>query len=347
MKKILCVFIFLCASLSAFTQSFKDDEETKQILIPKQVYVGDSARLQYSFSTPKDIFFDAMPAFRNVQDITLDFSSPVFDCIKNDCTILNAALVRSGINYTITVSFVPWKTGKITFPQFDLADVIPIFSKSNSSESSRGIFKVEFAPIFIDSLAEKMNASSLRSPSSPVTLPGTNYVLWTIIISFVLAAFLIAFFLAKLPRIIRKIKLFKKKVLFLRNSILTRLHLIFLARAHKAGDPEFATAWQRIMRSYLSIRFGTDFFPVSSSKIKDRLFSFAGQTMNAKQKKSAEVLSAFFVRTDYIKFAHDSIDSRLLPAEEHEAVFSKNERNRLIKRTSIAIQTLESGDVKK
>ena len=344
MKKILSAALIIALSLPMFSQGFKDDDETKQILIPRQVYVGDSARLQYSFSTPKDIFFDAMPAFRNVQDITLDFSSPVFDCIKNDCTIQNAALVRSGISYTITVTFVPWKTGKITFPQFDLADVIPIFSKAEGTQ--RGIFKIEFAPIFIESLAEEMNASTLRSPSSPVTLPGTNYVLWTIIISFVLAAFLLALLLAKLPRIIRKIKLFRKRFLFLRNSILTRLHLIFLARAHKAGDPEFASAWQKIIRTYLSIRFGSDFFPVSASRIRETILSFTEDLITPKQKKSVDVISDFFIRTDYIKFARNSIDARLLPAEEHEAGFLKNERNRLIKRTAIAIQTLESGDKK-
>ena len=52
-------------------------------------------------------------------------------------------------------------------------------------------------------------------------------------------------------------------------------------------------------------------------------------------------LVQLFKRTDYIKFARGSIDSRLLPASEHETVLGKYERKSIVKSTDSLIQKIE------
>ena len=53
------------------------------------------------------------------------------------------------------------------------------------------------------------------------------------------------------------------------------------------------------------------------------------------------------MRTDYIRFASGSIDSKLLPAETHQALFVENEKKSMVAETYKIIDLLEKGECSK
>ena len=57
---------------------------------------------------------------------------------------------------------------------------------------------------------------------------------------------------------------------------------------------------------------------------------------------SVEDLTSMFIRTDYIRFAHDSIDSQLYPPAEHQAKLVGGERKSLADMILKAISVFES-----
>ena len=116
-----------------------------------------------------------------------------------------------------------------------------------------------------------------------------------------------------------------------------------LSRNKKNSDIEFCIAWQKIIRSYLTLRLAKNFSCIPSSAISKAIHSaFYADTKEFIPINFISTLSLLFKRTDYIKFAAGSIDSKLQPAVEHETVLSKNERSSIINETVTSIQILET-----
>ncbi len=338
-KVLLAAFIFFTASQILFSQELNSSaEDISQVLIPRQVFLGDTAQLQYSFTTPEDIFSEFSETSSDTQSIKLDFSSSEFDSLKEKCTIIDASLVRSGITYIITVSFIPWKTGTIEFPQFNLFTIA-----GNKTSVSSHSFIISFQSITIESLAEKTDSTALCSPSAPVTLPETNYILWLLIASIVFFILLCAFLIAKSPKIASRIKKIKQSLIFLNNRIFTKLRLFILSKNKKISDTDFCISWQKIIRSYLTLRLAKNFYCIPSSGISKAIYSsFYKDTEEFIPINFISSLSLLFKRTDYIKFAAGSIDSRLQPESKYKTSLSKNERSDIINETVTSIQILET-----
>ena len=338
-KVLLNAFIFFTLSQFLFSQAQNTSvEDISQILIPRQVFLGDTAQLQYSFTTPEDIFSEFSEVSSDAQTIKLDFSSQEFDSLKEKCTIIDASLVRSGITYIITVSFIPWKTGTIDFPQFNLFN-----TAGNRTVPSSRSFLIAFQSITIESLAEKTDSTALCSPSAPVTLPETNYILWLLIASIVLFILLCAFLIAKSPKIASRIREIKQGLIFLNNRILTKVRLFLLSKNKKISDSDFCISWQKIIRSYLTLRLAKNFFCIPSSEISKAIYSaFFTDAKEFIPINFISTLSLLFKRTDYIKFAAGSIESRLQPESKYKTSLSKNERSDIINETVTSIQILET-----
>ena len=111
-------------------------------------------------------------------------------------------------------------------------------------DSSKTQHKIRLQGMNIISLSENLGAVSLRPPVSPLLLPGTNYILWTLIVVGVLLLFGICFVLAKMRAIQEAWYNLRERLGLIRMSQLTRRHLKKLA-AKKCSDVEYATEWQK------------------------------------------------------------------------------------------------------
>ncbi|MBP5441805.1 MAG: hypothetical protein J6Y60_01050 [Treponema sp.] len=345
MKRFFSLIFCLALSCSAlFAQSSLNaaDDFVQQILFPKIVYVGDQTELQFTFNSPVDFFAPADPAHINGDTLYIDPSQPEFFSADESFTVKQVALYRNGMSYTLQVSFIPWKPGVIDIPSFNLnACIIGSKTEDGQTPETFGEYRIDLQPFTVESLSQKSGDLSLRPPSPPILLPGTNYVLWTVIIAGIIFLFLITFLLARIRVIQEFYYTIREKLGLMRNSHVTRRKLKRLLDS-QADDVDFASSWQRIVRSYLEYRFGCPFGSVTASHVAGVINNATGNMLSDNQESAVMDLVSLFTRTDYIVFAQGSIDSRLDPPQEHEAAFAEGERMEIIKITDRCIVGLEA-----
>ncbi|MBR7078923.1 MAG: hypothetical protein IKI40_00180 [Treponema sp.] len=335
---ISCYALFAQSSLSAA------DDFVQQLLFPKIVYVGDQTELQFTFNSPIDFFALADPAKITGDSLYIEPSRPEFLSADDTFTVKQVILYRNGMTYTLQVSFIPWRPGVIDIPVFDLNTCIRDVKVDDSQNTEQYIaYGIDLQPFTVESLSQKNGDLSLRPPAAPILLPGTNYVMWTLIIGGVLFLFLITFLLARLRTIQEFYYTIREKLGLMRNSRVTRHKLKRLLDADDS-DVDFASSWQKIVRSYLEYRFACPFASVTASHLAGVINNATGNMLSDNQESAVMDLVSLFTRTDYIVFAQGSIDSRLDPPQEHEAAFAEGERKEIVKITDACIVGLESVD---
>ncbi|MBP5748227.1 MAG: hypothetical protein J6W63_07705, partial [Treponema sp.] len=176
------VFVFLLLLGSAvFCQQASLNlamEDVNQILIPKEVYVGDTAELRFSFNAPVDLFAGVPAEKIKNGELLLSTENPSFKMQNYDVKQISLRLI--GRTYTLSLVFVPWVTGTINFPSFDLNALIHSETKvSIPEELADKPFVIELQSVEVLSLVQKYNAITLRPPLPPSLLPGTNYIVWS------------------------------------------------------------------------------------------------------------------------------------------------------------------------
>ena len=282
--------------------------QTQQILVPKQVYIGDKAELRCTFSTAEKIQAEGFCS-------ELDYSQ--YD-------IKNVQLLPSGNNYyTLTITFIPWRTGEISLPDYSLS-----IEGSEAGSSSEG-FIIHFNPVSIVSITEKDSITTLRDSASPLLLPGTIYKLYGSLVALIIILIIG----------IRLIVKHKDVAFFVKNLILavknnsnrrkTIKQLNKLAKNTQLADNDAAAEIQKIMRTYLEKRFNFPFSKTVSSEMY-KSFMQITQGLLAEEKESAfEDIVTAFVRTDYIRYSSASS-------------FNDGEKEALIKKLIEDIVALEN-----
>ncbi|MCR5762464.1 MAG: hypothetical protein K6G00_03685 [Treponema sp.] len=327
-KHKLLIFSFtICILCTLF--AFADE----QIITPKSIYVGDTAELRYMFQSHTDLFLMADPSRINGDTVILDTSSQVFKKMEDVFLVKKAVLQRVGITYTVIITFVPWVTGEISFEEWNLNELC-----GNNSDAAPLLIKL--SPIPVMSILKRTDSSGEGNPVSPILIPGTNYVLWGLIITLLIVLVFIAIFIARFSLIAEKFLELKENIGFSRNAIITKRKLNALKK-RPYSDMDFASTWQKIMRAYLEYRFGTPFSSVTASSFYSVISDLTGDMLNMEQDNAVMSLQGLFRRTDYIRYAAGSIDSVQLPEEEHKAGFIDGERDNIIDVSVSDIEGLE------
>ena len=331
LKKILLFALLICpVSFSLFAEDDAHKENVRQVLLPREVFIGDQAQIQYSFISQVDFFASLDPS--QIKNDTVVFSTELteFSSVTDLCTIRDFRLQRNGNSYTLFISFIPWQPGTIDFDPFDLNRICVESSVlQDQNEEPKAPFIIDLSAIEIASLVEKMGITSQRPAIAPLLLPGTTYIIWMFIILAVILIFAVAFILVKLAAIIANWKTVRELIYQAKNSRTARRRLKKLLSKNYSDD-EFACEWQKIVRTFLYKKYDYSFEAIPAGRIFNAVNRLTGGTMSEKQQSYIEEMSSMFRRCDYVKFAAGSIDSRLLPAEDHAAVFSINEKKGLV-----------------
>lgn len=318
----------------------------QQIMNPKIVYVGDEACISYTFTNPVDLFVlcDASKLDKDI--LQLDVTREAFSSVAKLCTVTEANLQRIGISYTLNVKFIPWITGDIDFPPFDLNEYCRAKNISDErlalvSEENLSVFSVDLEPVKIASMAERTRSLNLRPAASPVLMPGTRRFVFFMTVLVILGLSLILALLIKLHAVLEGMLLCKDFLGHFINVIKTKANLRKLSK-NSLGDSDFCLQWQKIMRLYLSRRFNVSFASVTSNKIHDVVCNLNAGLLSDGQEINVVELMALFMRTDYIIFASGSIDSRMEPESEHSSNFLDGEKAHLMDQTYICIRKMEN-----
>lgn len=312
---VIFAFFFLLKPL------FADD---MQIVLPKIVYIGDTVEIRYVFHSDARLFSGDFSTKPNAR-LNLRTDYLLFKASEEDFTIRSAFLEKINSEYTLSLTVVPWKTGYLSIPQFNLNSLVNFSSNFAVGKQVSFVsvpFIVNLSPVEVRSLVKKTGVQSFMPPSSPLTLPGTAALLVIIgIVSLILFSFVI-FVLIRIPQIA---KFFRRLSYLLSLKKNTRRAIKNISRLMKSSskiksDKEFARMLQNLIREFLGKRFSHDFSSVTTGKLYNFFLDLCAGDMDENQERPVEKLFSIFLRLDYIRF---SKDAAFLVQGKHK---SQNER---------------------
>lgn len=330
-KIILPLFVFTLCTVSLSAQNAQN-----QVVIPKQIFVGDSAELKITFSSPVDFFANIHTDNRNTKrqqnrngtdaiELTAQNFTRKID--GAEYTIKKITLEKSAANrqdtgqqsYVFSIIFTPWKTGEIKIPPYNLGEA---FGFEND-------FLITPSTIEIDSILKQKNINPNFAPSKgPVLIPGTTYKIYFQII--LIIVLLVAFIrvLIKWHDVNLFFKNVKLKLLYRRNKKSTVKVLNKLCES-KNTDREIADIIQIVMRNYLQVRFDYPFTKSATNELMKGFDEIYCGLLDDAKADAVEDLTGIFIRTDFVRYGKDG-------------QFESGEKNRMICELLKIIETLEN-----
>lgn len=289
----------------------------QQILIPKKVYIGDTAELRCTFNSP-DPFLKQLTSSGTAELPLVSQSTEP----QEEYVIKNISLSPSGIDfYQLTITFIPWKTGDLLFPSMEIegSDIV-----------------LEFQPIQIVSLIanENTNTSTIRDTAAPLLLPGTTYKLYGTLSGFVIFLIICIRIILKRKNIlfyINQKRLLKKYKKNKKQTIRNLYKIADEAEAAKIDDQTAAENFQKSLRTYLEIRFDYPFTHTVASEIMQGWQTATGGLLSDTKTEAFGNIAASFIRTDFIRYSKNG-------------KFEENELINMIEKIISQIQILEQNE---
>jgi len=273
--------------------------EIKQNLIPKQVYIGDNAQLLCSFNSNSAVLTALLG---EKERISLSAENFVQSLNYNDYDIKEISLSRAGLDYyNLNISFVPWRTGLISLPDYRLI--------SDLLENQEIV--ISFEPFSIVSLTEEEGITSIRDIEAPLLLPGTIYKLYAgIILTLILLIIAIRLIVKhkKVARffrnliILRKYKANKKKAIKQLNALCKKKEA---DKESQLSDAYFAENIQKILRKYLDFRFAFPFSKTVTSRMQEEFNRIFEASSELQKLQACKNICAAFEKTDFIRYSPD------------------------------------------
>lgn len=284
----------------------------QQILMPKKVYIGDTAELRCTFNSPA-------PQLKQLTVNGIAKLPFVSQTDTEDYVIKDVSLAPAGVDfYQLTITFVPWKTGDLLFPPMEIEGTDTL---------------LEFQPLQIVSLitAENASTTTLHDTAAPLLLPGTAYKLYGTLAAIVLLLIILIRLFVKRKSLmfyINNKRLLKK---YKKNKKQTKKALYKIADT--AGQTDFnaktaAENLQKVLRNYLEVRFDYPFTRTVTSDIMAGWQSVTGGLCSDKKEDAFGKIAACFIRTDYIRYSKGGS-------------FEKDELVKLVEKLVLIIETLE------
>lgn len=289
----------------------------QQILIPKKVYIGDTAELRCTFNSPDPFLKQLTSSGTAKLPLVSQSTEP-----QEEYVIKNISLSPSGIDfYQLTITFIPWKTGELLFPSMEIegSDIV-----------------LEFQPIQIVSLIanENTNTSTIRDTAAPLLLPGTTYKLYGTLSGFVIFLLICIRIILKRKNIlfyINQKRLLKKYKKNKKQTIRNLYKIADEAEAAKIDDQTAAENLQKTLRTYLEIRFDYPFTHTVTSEIMQGWQTATGGLLSDTKTEAFGNIAASFIRTDFIRYSKNG-------------KFEENELINLIEKIISQIQILEQNE---
>lgn len=301
--------------------------ESKQILMPKQVYIGDKAELRVTFPLNSDL----AKKLQTKKTLSTEFFDGNLDF--NICEIKSITVSPEGQDKAfLQIQFTAWKTGLIQLPEYNLSRALAAENSIHNINKDTDL-AIHFEPVEIVSLIGTEENIPLKAEASPLLIPGTSYIIYVQVISAALIIILA----------IRMIIKHKAIALFFKNQRLLRKYKKNRRSTEKKlealieknpSDHDFAETIQQIMRNYLEVRLEAPFTHSMTSEL-GTVFAKATLNLLPQEKEDAfyEIIPVF-VRTDYIRYGKEN-------------KFNPGERNQIIEGLLKNISILENTKIQK
>lgn len=272
--------------------------------MPKIIYTGDIVEIRYIFQSEESLFSGDFENQSASLVLRTDYS--IFLAKADDFFVKSANLEKSGSQYTLSLSIIPWKTGFISFPRFNLSSLVAFSQNKEFSGISTPVI-ISLSQIEVKSLAQKTKSHSFLPQSSPLVMPGTTAFLIFLALSALFLFFLMMYALLRLPKIAGMVRNLSYLYSLKKKSRKTIKKLLNLQKKSvSSNDKDFAHEVQHILRAFLTNRFSTDFFSVTSSTMYQVFSELLGYSLSEHQETTIENLLSIFNRLDYVRYAENA-----------------------------------------
>lgn len=324
LKIIIFSLFFVMIENYSFSQQFF---QTEQILVPRKVYIGDSAQLQCSFNSD----LENLENLKKNEFFPLSLEGFESSLNSKDYEIKNVQITKTNTNfYTLIITFVPWKIGFIKFPDYDISKN---FGEKKDSQNPQ---KVSFNEIEIVSITQQNSITTPRAELPPILLPGTTYKIYIVIIILLILFFLIIQVLIRHKKIATFFKTKKLLRKYKKNKKITIKSLLKL-KDENISDKEISEKIQKLMRNYLSTRFEFSFLNCTSSEIMNAFYKATNNLASEKKESAVCEIVGIFIRTDFIRFSNNSY-------KNEKSQFLENEKITIIDNLIKNIELIEESE---
>ena len=220
--------------------------KSQQLLVPRQVYIGDRAELRCTFNSASSKLKEITAT--GPAELSLDLFDTELD--SSNYEIKDVKLLPSGVDfYQLSITFVPWKTGSLQFPQVILEDTI-----------------IDFEAIEISSIVKEKKLTSIKESQAPFLLPGTTYKLYATLIIIILLIILIVRLIVKHQSVSFFIRSRLLQLKCWHSKKVTEKKLRAQLKSLEQSDKEWAENTQKIMRKFLSVKYQLDLLKLQLQK---------------------------------------------------------------------------------
>ena len=300
MKKFLLLFLVFFLSASVL---FSDN---LQLVMPKIIYIGDTVEIHYVFHSEAKAFsgnFSDSPACSLNLNTNYDF----FRANDSDFTVKTARLEKVNAEYTLTLTIIPWKTGLLQIPPFNLNSLVNSSMDFAVSKKSPVFtpFIISLSPIEVKSLVTKTKNKSFMPQSAPLVMSGTTGFLAILAVGAFFLFSLIVFILLHIPRVGFFLRNLSRLYFLKKNSrrAIKKLRRLQKESDRIPSDKDFSEKIQHIVRKFLQGRFNRDFSSITTGSLYNIFTDLCGGELEESQDNTVEKLISIFSRLDYIRFS--------------------------------------------
>lgn len=283
--------------------------DSLQIVLPKIVSIGDTVEIRYIFHSEAKIFggdfSDSPSAYLN-----LNTEYEFFKANAADFTVRKAILEKVNAEYTLTLAVIPWRTGYLSIPPFNLNSLVN--SSINYSITRKPpVFTpyiITLSPIEVKSLVAKTGNKNFMPQHAPLLMPGTTAFLAVTAISALAVFSILLFTLLHIPKVAHFIRNVTYLYSLKKNSRKSIKRILKLQKESRIieADKDFAEKLQHILRDFLAKRFSHDFSSVTTAKLYFEFTELCGGELDEHQENTVESLLSIFNRLDYVRFAENA-----------------------------------------
>lgn len=246
------------------------------ILIPREVFVGDTAELSFESG-----------AFSSILEPGTLYALPSEDFpVSDDLAIKSILVAQNGAAASVTIRFVPWKAGVLTIPSFELKKV-----------------RVMPPVVRIASLVEKTGRTVIEPARPPLLVPGTTWLLYGSVAAFLCLAALGSFAAVRLGKYFLQSP--GKRNAKRRAAVFMKEAKALERAAGKTSSSSWYARFSLLLRRYLGAFCEEDFLaflPLTGSEISFRVRCKTEPMDPSGSGAFADRTAALFSASDAIRF---------------------------------------------
>lgn len=279
----------LSSSSWLWSQTVPHINFSSSVLIPKDVFVGDTAELRCTLETQLLL----MPEEVDFQQVTLETKYE-----DSDFTVVRLELKKIEQGYNLSIFFIPWRTGSISLPEIDIG----IFPAVKEIMKDQLPMKIALPSVAVESLTERLKTVELRPAAAPLLLPGSIYVVYVFIALGLVLFILLIIVCLRYKKVSILWREWRTKIRMSKNYRKTLKKLKKLSRLN-ISDKIFAEELERVLRRYLEKRFAMPFYSATSLEIQELFDKNFEDLLSSEQQSAIDRLCDIFRRCDYVRYS--------------------------------------------